>query len=199
MGFSALFMGLSDSFQNLFRKSVTTNISATGAMANWVEPGCYYGYIIRISKHNANVWSNHIITPNTHFMLSGLSINTAHDWQIETICNSSGTINSGFSASQTFTTLLRVDGGIQANPDQQFNIYPNPTNDYITIAFTAGSMDIYNIRFMDVTGRIIQSSNYTSVVGENQYQLDLSSVAKGIYTIILQNKDAVLQSKIVVQ
>jgi hypothetical protein len=52
---------------------------------------------------------------------------------------------------------------------------------------------------IDITGRIIQNVNYTSVIGENQYQMNLSAIAKGIYMVILQNKEAVLQSKMVLQ
>jgi hypothetical protein len=59
--------------------------------------------------------------------------------------------------------------------------------------------DVYSIRLIDVTGRIVQNVNYTSVIGENQYQLNVSSIAKGVYTVILQNGNTLLQSKIVVQ
>ncbi len=177
----------------------TTNISATGGMANWMEPTCYYGFTLRISKHNQNVWTNHTITPNTHYTFSGLTHNTQYDWQIQTNCNASGSINSGFSASQTFTTLARLEEGETDNIDYAFNVYPNPTNDHVTIAFTAGIEEAYTIRLMDVTGRCVLQYALTSTIGENQFQLNLSTVAKGIYMVLLQNKDALLQSKIVVQ
>jgi len=177
----------------------TSNISSTGGMANWMEPTCYYGFTLRISKHNQNIWTNHTITPNTHYTFSGLTHNTQYDWQIQTNCNASGTINSGFSASQTFTTLARLEEGETDNTDYAFNIYPNPTNDHVTIAFTVGIEEAYTIRLMDVTGRCVLQYALTSTIGENQFQLNLSTVAKGIYMVILQNKDAVLQSKIVVQ
>jgi hypothetical protein len=177
----------------------TTNIVATGGMANWIQPACYYNYTIRISLHNANSWTSYTFLPNSHYMFSNLLHNTAYDWQIQTNCNASGTINSGFSATQTFTTLARLADGETGNPEYAFNVYPNPTNDRVTVAFTTGNEDVYSIRMMDVTGRIVLSQNYTSVVGENQYQLNLSTVAKGVYTVILQNGTTLLQSKIVVQ
>jgi len=177
----------------------TTSITATTAYASWTQPACVYGYIIRISKHNANSWTNYTITPNTHYTFSALSRNTSYDWQIQSNCNASGSINSGFSPSKTFATLPRLADGESDNNSYAFNVYPNPANDHAIIAFTAGSEDNFSIRLIDVTGRIIQSENYTSVIGENQYQMNLSQVAKGVYTVILQNKDAVLQSKIVVQ
>ena len=132
-------------------------------------------------------------------MFSGLTHNVSYDWEIQTNCNSTGTPNSGFSAPQTFTPVPRLSAEESDNSIFAFNVYPNPANDHATVAFTTGSEDNYNIRLIDVTGRIIQATNYTSVIGENQYQLNLSSVAKGVYTIILQNGTTLLQSKIVVQ
>ncbi len=176
-----------------------SNIAATSAFATWVPPSCVYGYTIRISKHNANAWTNYTIAPNSHYTFSQLAINTNYDVQIQSNCNASGSINSGFSATQTFTTLARLESGETDNIDYAFNIYPNPTNDHATVAFTTDTEDVYLIRLIDVTGRIIQASNYTSIIGENQYQLNLSTVDKGVYTVILQNGTTLLQSKIVVQ
>ena len=109
-----------------------------------------------------------------------------------------------FSSSFKSSVKLHSESGI-TNPDQPenfdyaFNVYPNPTNDHVTIAFIASNEETDNVRLMDVTGRIILSKDYTSVIGENQYLMDLSTVAKGIYLVILQNGSTLLQSKIIVQ
>jgi len=175
-----------------------TGVAATSATANWTPPACVYGYTIRISKHNSNIWTSHIITPNSHFAFSGLTISTSYDWQIENDCNASGSINSGFSPTQTFTTLARLEGE-SSNTIDAFNVYPNPANDHATLVFTSGNEANYSIRLMDITGRNVLQYSINATIGENQFQLDLSQVAKGVYLVILQNKDAVLQSRIVVQ
>ncbi len=177
----------------------TAGITATTAVANWVQPGCYYGYIIRISKHNANIWAPHSITPNTHYTFSQLTHNTQYDWQIETICNAAQTSVSGFSATQTFTTAPRLEDGETDNFDYAFNVYPNPADDHANVAFTSDKEGVYTLRLMDVTGRLVFSASNTAVVGENLYQMNLTDIAKGVYMVILQNGDAILQSKIVVQ
>jgi hypothetical protein len=158
----------------------------------------YYGYSIRRSLHNANNWTTYTITPNTHYTFSALAINTSYDWQIRTNCNPAQTSISAWSTTQTFTTLARLESRTNAT-DQQFNVYPNPANDKATVVFSSEIEETYNIRLIDITGRIIFNQNNTSIVGENQYQMNLSALAKGIYMILLQRKDDVLQSKIVVQ
>jgi len=179
----------------------TTNIAATTAVANWVQPSCYSAYAIQISKHNLNTWTTYAIAPNTHYTFSALTRNTVYDWQIMTFCNASHTNSSPWSAIQTFSTLsAREDGDGMASEDlSDLQAYPNPTNGLLNIVFNSDVEGAYSLRLMDVTGRIILNEDHTSVIGENQYQMNLSEVAKGIYMILFQQGDAVLQTKIVVQ
>ncbi len=181
-----------------FPVNATTNIAATTAMANWIQPTCYYGYTIRISKHNATIWSTHTISPNTHYTFSQLTHNTAYDWQIQANCNASGTVNSGFSAAQTFTTAPRMEEGDVASL-ATFNIYPNPAKDHLTIVFSSDKEQAYTLRLIDVMGRIMMNQNHTSVVGDNQIELNLSEIPKGLYLVLMQNEDGVMQRKVVVE
>ncbi len=177
----------------------TTTIAATSAVANWVQPACEYGYTIRVSKHLQNSWTPHTIPPTTHFSFSGLTHNTAYDWQIQTNCNTSGSSNSGFSGSQQFTTTARLEDGETDAPDLAFTVYPNPAEGVSTVAFNTDKEEVFVIGLMDVTGRSVLRYALTSVAGENHFQLNLSGIAHGIYTVMLQSGDAVMQRKVAVQ
>jgi len=83
--------------------------------------------------------------------------------------------------------------------ENYFAIYPNPANDHVNVTFSSDKTEACNIRMMDLMGRTVFSDNITSAVGDNQFQLNLSELAKGIYMVILQNGDGTLQKKIVVQ
>jgi hypothetical protein len=177
----------------------TTNIGHTFAMANWIPASCMVGYSLRISVHNANNWSTYIINPNNHYTFSGLAVNTAYDWQIETLCNASHTIVSGYSASQTFNTLSREENDKQISSASSYNVYPNPASNQATIVFSSDKEEVNTIRFIDIIGREVLAANISSVIGDNQYQMNLTSLAKGIYLVTLQNSDGILKKKIVVQ
>jgi len=180
---------------------LTSNVAGTTAMANWAPPACYVSYSIRISKHNQNLWTTYNISPNTHYTFSALSLNTSYDWQILTYCNASHTNISAWSPIQIFTTLShKIDGdNTSSELANGLQVYPNPTDGMLNVLFNADKEENYSLKLMDVTGRMVMNENYSSVEGENHLELNLASLAKGIYFIQLQNGEAVLQSKIVVQ
>ena len=95
--------------------------------------------------------------------------------------------------------LARLDGGVDEEISSTFNIYPNPANDHLTIDFSSDNAENYSLHLMDMIGQTIISDNKTSVVGDNQIQLNLNGLAKGIYLLNIQKGDANMIKKIIVQ
>lgn len=79
-----------------------------------------------------------------------------------------------------------------------FNVYPNPTIDFITISFSSNNNESYFLRLTDMLGRIIKEDLVKSVYGNNSHTMYLHDVAKGIYTIILQKGDNISEGKLIV-
>jgi len=176
----------------------TTNILGTSAKVTWIESQCRYNYTIQISIHGLNSWTQHVITPTNNYIFTGLSFSTTYDWQIQTNCNTSGTINSGWSSIQTFTTLssrMAEDG----NTNTLFNVYPNPANSMVTITFSTMEEGAYNIKLIDMTGRIIKSDVDNASAGENTYVMNLDGIAKGVYMAVMQKGDEISKSKLIVE
>jgi len=176
----------------------TTNILGTSAKVTWIESQCRYNYTIQISVHGLNSWTQHTITPTNNYTFTGLSLSTTYDWQIQTNCNTSGTINSGWTTIQTFTTAssrLEEDGSASLS----FNVYPNPANGMATIAFSSMEEGAYSIRMIDIVGRIVKSETINANSGDNTYIMNLDGIAKGVYTIILQKGDNISKGKLVVE
>jgi len=176
----------------------TNNILGTSAKATWIESQCRYNYFIRISVHGLNNWTQHTITPTNSYAFTGLSSGTTYDWQIQTNCNTSGTINSGWTAIQTFTTTgARL--AEEETSSTTFNVYPNPANDIVTITFSAMEEGAYNIKLIDMVGRIVKSETINANSGDNTYIMNLDGIAKGVYMIILQKGDNISKGKLVVE
>jgi|ERR1035437_599702 hypothetical protein len=174
----------------------TSNILGTSATAVWIQSQCAVNYTIEISVHGLNTWTQYTVIPNNNYVFTGLLLSTTYDWRIQTNCNSSGTINSGWSAIQTFTTLAqRIDG----NGGLTFNIYPNPTDAVVTISFTTMDEGAYSIRLVDMLGRVVKSEIGNAGLGDNSFILNLDGISNGVYMVILQKGDNISKGKLIVE
>jgi hypothetical protein len=175
----------------------TTNILGTSAKANWIQSQCRYNYTIQISIHGLNTWTQYVISPNSSYTFTGLALSIQYDWQIQTNCNTSGTINSGWSAIQTFTTAAsRV---AEERNIISFNIYPNPADALVTITFSTMEEETYNIKLVDMLGRVVKSDIDNATFGENSHILNLDRIAKGVYMVILQKGDKNFKGKLIIE
>ena len=68
------------------------------------------------------------------------------------------------------------------------SLYPNPTSGKTTVRFESTGTARYVISVVDVTGRVIISNEVTAVEGVNMHEIDLSSVAKGMYLVRMESE-----------
>ena len=154
----------------------TTNITATTAVANWSQPSCVNGYVIRLSKHNLNTWTNYTISPNTHYTFSALAHNTSYDWQIRTNCNATQTTISTWSATQSFTTNMK-EMEQETMMNSSLSIYPNPVTNVLSISFPNDNINS-TINLYDMLGEKVLPSYSTQ---STNYTIDLKNLSQGIY------------------
>ena len=65
---------------------------------------------------------------------------------------------------------------------------PNPTSNILVVdTYFTGSKDVM-YRLIDMNGKIIQSSSFTSTIGENSLTLDVTTMKSGIYNLVLLTK-----------
>ena len=85
-----------------------------------------------------------------------------------------------------------VDVANISDSEPEFNIYPNPANDFIDI-----ETDFKNCYFsvFDITGKLILREK----IVQNKTRIDLSSYSNGLYFIQLQNAEKILSKKFIKQ
>ena len=174
------------------------NVTSTSAYVQWVQPGCVNGYNLLIRKVGTIPFTTYVIAPNSHYTFSGLSHNTCYEWKIQTRCDAAGTTVSAFTALDQFCTLARLSNEPD-NAATEFKVYPNPAQDHVTLAFSSNDEGKFNVRLMDMTGRTILNEDHNAVMGDNQFEFNLTTIAKGAYILILQKGDQTQQAKIIVQ
>jgi hypothetical protein len=85
------------------------------------------------------------------------------------------------------------------NSNTTLFVYPNPASDRITVLFSANAEESYNLRFFDILGQLIQSQTGSTSIGDNQLEVNLSTIAKGVYIVDLQHGTTSGKLRIVVQ
>ena len=106
-------------------------------------------------------------------------------------CYASNNCGNGGLASVTLNTQV----GLNEINQNLISIYPNPTNNYFTIALNQ-TFDIANYQLIDITGKIVSDGNVNST---NNTQISVTELAKGIYTLRLLIDGNVYNQKIVVE
>lgn len=174
----------------------TTNILGTSAKANWVQSQCAYNYTIQISVHGLNNWTQFTVSPSTNYTFTGLNLSTQYDWQIQANCNTSGSINSGWTLPQTFTT---ASSRMAEESISTVGIYPNPADGLVTISFSSMQEGSYSLSLVDMMGRTIITEVDNASIGNNAHIMNLDGIAKGVYLIILQKGNDTYKSKLVIE
>lgn len=92
--------------------------------------------------------------------------------------------------------------GIQAAPmlSANLDIYPNPTNDIAQIKYFTPLQEPLTISLTDITGKLVMSQQERSVAQiNNTYQIDLSTMPAGFYTLQIAQAGQVASTKLVVK
>ncbi len=79
--------------------------------------------------------------------------------------------------------------------DRYFSLYPNPSNGQITVSYFGTWNSAMQVEVIDATGRIAQ----TYQANAYNYTLDLSGLAKGIYTLRFIGEGGAAAKRVVIQ
>jgi len=102
------------------------------------------------------------------------------NWQLKVIDNSHGdlgTINN-WSIELCQTNQTTHVGDYRFN---EFNVYPNPSNGQIQLRLDASNTEKVQVKIYDLSGRQVFTSVYSDLETKFNKQLNLNSLAKGVY------------------
>jgi hypothetical protein len=68
-------------------------------------------------------------------------------------------------------------------------LYPNPASNQLNLAYQANTETRAILKIYNADGREILFQNCQLYTGENNLMIDITSLAKGIYYIVLQKQD----------
>ena len=106
----------------------------------------------------------------------------------------SGSFSNGFN-----TNNITTGSPYSKNTISNLNIYPNPSNGMFTIEWSVVSgQSPVRISIYDGLGQVVYDNITTQTIGNNKEQINLESLATGIYTLRMQTSGGSMVRKVVI-
>ena len=174
-----------------------TNITQTTTTVNWTGNACALKYRLQYRKQGVTAWTTSLITAPTAFKnLTGLLSNTTYEVRMRSDCNATGSVNSGWTTTQTFTTALRLEE-IAANVSgYELTVLPNPTDGKFILNVNSIVDGNGEIRITNILGQEIMNATIELKNGANNFNYNLENVSSGIYFVALKTNDGVITKKL---
>jgi hypothetical protein len=103
---------------------------------------------------------------------------------------------STYGETEDYTVNITAASGLQGLNADLVSIYPNPTENNITIALGELAKETNQIDVLDITGKIVrQLSQLNGSVAE----LELSNLAKGIYHVVISTNQGTITKQVIKQ
>jgi serine protease AprX len=121
---------------------------------------------------------------------------------IDAIQRSSHQYNSpdslrGYGIPNFYKAMLLIGSTEQLNNlgNDSLILYPNPVNEELSLTYLSSENEDFTISIQTVAGKKIKSTSQTIEYGINNFRVDVSHLAKGIYIVSISNKNKIITSK----
>ncbi len=177
-----------------------SGITSTSSIISWTGNSCAVKYRVQYRASGTTAWvTKSTVPPVTTYTLTGLLANTSYQYRMRTDCNSTGSINSGYTAIGTFTTAARMEEELQTVEVNKLIIFPNPTDGKFLATIFSVKEETSIICVRDLLGREIINENLPLLAGENNFDFTLENYPSGIYSIELKTAEGICTNKMIVK
>lgn len=94
---------------------------------------------------------------------------------------------------------LNVGMAEEAVLHRDFNIYPNPANESVTMNFIMDRAEVVVVNIYDMMGKLVETFSNRSAAGANQLTLDVSHLSSGVYFVNASVGEQMISKKLVVE
>ena len=111
------------------------------------------------------------------------------------------TIGDEFGCINSDTIVITIEpySGINQILSDHIVIYPNPSTGKVYIYFTWGKPDKAIIDVLNIIGETITMKEIPKITNRNVYEIDLSTITRGIYFIRIYHQNQMVVKKIIIQ
>lgn len=127
-------------------------------------------------------WNDSIYIGGAFKLIDGDTVNYIAKWTGGTFVDTCGHINTGIN-----------DFSIE----NEFNLYPNPTSNQITIEFELITAKNTSIEIKNILGQTIKTISNSFTTGKNKIEIDVSELSGGLYFVQLQSGTSIISKKMI--
>ncbi|MEO8150813.1 MAG: T9SS type A sorting domain-containing protein [Bacteroidia bacterium] len=163
------------------------------------DPAQLIGAATAASANSAIMFAQGGTKPYTYLWSNGQTTRKA-----TSLGNGTYTVTVTDAKGCTVTSTVTIGGSIRLtgetlNEMSTMNVYPNPTENGISISFMSFEEQPYTLSVMDVVGNIVYAEKGEASEGENEKEFSFENFARGIYAITISTNQFVLTSRVVVK
>jgi PKD repeat protein len=101
---------------------------------------------------------------------------------------------STFGEVEDYKVNIVASSGLEENLLEQVTLYPNPTQDNITLNFGAASSTIQRMELTSITGQVLKRFE---VKNNNSQVIEMSEFAAGVYQVVLYSPSGTITKRII--
>lgn len=123
-----------------------------------------------------------------------------YDAIVSPVMDSACVVGSSVMLSFAPTDCTPLAVGNIALPINHLDVYPNPASKSATLAFQAHAAGAATLKITDMVGRVVETRSISYSTGRNATSIDVQSLAKGVYFILLDtDNENTITTKLVVE
>ena len=112
------------------------------------------------------------------------------------------------SENEDFTIVIVSEGSeeelsrtpeIEEKGNSAFEVYPNPTSDYVQIKLDFDKKKATTLKIVDLNGKVVMERDFGKFEGEYTERMDIRELVPGAYVIQVQHGNERLTEKLLVQ
>ena len=92
---------------------------------------------------------------------------------------------------QSTTASLVLDVNEDLTSLNKFMVFPNPSNEIATIAFTGLQGNDIDVKLVNLLGEVVLHESFTSSSTLDNFNIDVSSFSNGVYNVVISSNDKI--------
>jgi len=111
--------------------------------------------------------------------------------------NSTGVFRYGKTEVESVSlaySVIEIEFQLSKNISS-LNLFPNPSSGLVKIEYSGNKNENKNIEIFDMLGKLV----YTNTFNSNSFNIELSSLPKGVYTFRLKDREQTHHKKLILQ